>query len=125
MHEHELSARALSDRTRSSHRINRNRVGQLLANKVSPTLDELSSLAELFGMPLTAFLPPMIAGEAPWQDVALALDLSMRDALELRDQGRTTFGARDATRDDVLEIWLRSRGLSLGRDGDPGRHPRP
>jgi transcriptional regulator with XRE-family HTH domain len=118
MHERGLSARALSERTASRHLINRNRLGQLLAGTVSPTLDELSSLADVFEVPLSTFLPPMVDGEAAWEEVGLALGLSMRDALELRNQGRAAFGPRDATRSELVEIWLRSRGLAPDRVGD-------
>ena len=111
MRQRGLSARALEEASRATQRINRNKIAALLADEVSPTLDEVIALAHVLKVDAAALLPFSVSVEAPWQRVALELGLSMSDALELRERARDALGARGGSREEVLQVWLRWRGL--------------
>jgi hypothetical protein len=118
MGERGISGRALENATQETHRINRNKIAALLEDSASPTLAEVLALATALGIPSAALLPAEITADPPWQEVSDALDLSMHDAIALRESARMAVGRQEVTADELLGIWWRSRGLRPGESPD-------
>ncbi len=94
-------------------------IRELEADERSPRLDTLAKVARGLQIPLRSLLPPTDERE-PWEQVALRLDLTYAEALELRSALDSEAAAPTADREHALATWLR---VHYGLPDDP-RLPR-